>query len=176
MHTHRHPQTFWQRRLVSHRSSFRAASHVNSTKPLAGAGQALPWLPPSPARSCHPLPGAGSSRVCRYHHNKSGGDGARDKMLAGKFPLSSVCSGWLTLQSTAVYSPYKNIYIETACSYAYKANAFRLGQAPTPYSGTGNNRLPSEPSTSKAGQKPASISENLSKSYIWILEPSLGSP
>lgn len=41
-----------------------------------------------------------------------------------------------------VYSPYKNIYIETACSYAYKANAFRLGQGPTPYSGVRNNPAP----------------------------------
>lgn len=31
--------------------------------------------------------------------------------------------------------------------------------------------LPSEPSTSKAGQKPASLTESLSKSYIWILSP-----
>lgn len=113
--------------------------HANSTRPPAGAGQALPWLPPSPACSCHPLPGTGSWRVCRHHHNKPGGEGAQDEMLAGKFPLSSACSGWLALQSAAVYSPYKNIYIETACSYAYKANAFRLGQAPTPYSGAGNN-------------------------------------
>lgn len=32
-------------------------------------------------------------------------------------------------------------------------------------------RLPSEPSTSKAGQKPDSITESLSRSYIWILSP-----
>lgn len=138
VHTHRHPQTFQERRLVSHPSSFRAAS-PRQQHPAAGRSRAsLALAHPSPARSCHPLPGAGSSQVCRYHHNKPGGEGARDEMFAGKFPLSSACSSWLTLQSTAVYNPYKNIYIETACSYAYKANAFRLGQTPTPYSGAGN--------------------------------------
>lgn len=121
------------------RSGLLCGEAANSTRPLAGTGQALPWLPPSPARSCHPPPGAGSSQVCRHHHNKPGGEGAQDEMLVGKFPLSSACSSWLALQSTAVYSPYKNIYIETACSYAYKATVFRLGQAPTPYSGAGNN-------------------------------------
>lgn len=81
-------------------------------------------------------------------------------MVAGKLPPSSAGGSWLALQSAVVYSPYKNIYIETACSYAYKANAFRLGQAPAPYSARGIAQLSSEPSASKAGQKPASISEN----------------
>lgn len=39
----------------------------------------------------------------------------------------------------------------------------------------GVTRLPGEQSTSKAGHEPASISENVSESYIWLLEPRLGS-
>lgn len=55
--------------------------HTNSTQPLAGAGQNLPWLPPPPACSCHPLPGAGSHRVCRYHHNTPGGESSQGSFL-----------------------------------------------------------------------------------------------
>lgn len=141
VHAHRHPQTFQERQLVSHPGSLRAALWGSSQQHSATGrkGASLALAPPIPCPLLPPPPGAGSSQVCRHHHNKPGGEGAQDEMLVGKFPLSSACSSWLALQSTAVYSPYKNIYIETACSYAYKATVFRLGQAPTPYSGAGNN-------------------------------------
>lgn len=46
-----------------------------------------------------------------------------------------------------------------------------LGRPQCHIQAQGIARLPGEPSTSKAGQKPASITESLSKSYIWILSP-----
>lgn len=119
--------------------------------------------------SCHPSPGAGSSPVCTCHHNKPDGEGARDEMLTGKFLPSSACRAWLALQSTTVYSPYKNIYIEAACSMHIRPMASDLGRPQCHIQVQEIARLPSEPSTSKAGQKPASITESLSKSYIWIL-------
>lgn len=46
-----------------------------------------------------------------------------------------------------------------------------LGRPQCHIQAQGIAQLPREPSTFKAGQKPASITESLSKSYIWILRP-----
>lgn len=63
----------------------------------------------------------------------------RDAKLPGKLPPKPLCGAWRALRSPAVYSPYKNIYVETACSSAYKANVLSPRQAPAPYSGSGSN-------------------------------------
>lgn len=119
-HTHRRPQTFQERCLVSHPSSSRAASYASSIQ--------QEWDKPCPDSpsplNAHPSAGAGST----CHHNKPDGEGARHEMLTGKFLPSSVCRAWLALQSPTVYSPYKNIYIEAACSMHIRPMASDLGR------------------------------------------------
>lgn len=114
-----HTQTLQERRLEN--CGWIYALGLFPCTNSSGAGQES-WPP-------QPLPAAPSLQP----------EPRRDAKLPGKLPPKPLCGAWRALRSPVVYSPYKNIYVETACSSAYKANVLSPRQAPAPYSGAGSN-------------------------------------